>query len=190
MGSRKGSELPEAERWGGGSERQPGGIKILSKNDTKNGLDNRDHYSYKFCVVKSLIPAYNGTPFAVIVPGSVDALFIERKIPMDKNELYEKAEKAFNQAFELTKHSVKIISEKAGEAAHITKLMIEKASLEHRVTKKFAQIGSRVYESSAQGGSLQNQDSKIGQLIEETRQLDTQLSQVDAELTSERGKRK
>ena len=29
---------------GGGPEPQPGGMKTLSKTDTKNGLDNRSHY--------------------------------------------------------------------------------------------------------------------------------------------------
>ncbi len=109
---------------------------------------------------------------------------------MDKHELYQKAEKAFNQAFELTKHSVKIISEKAGEAAHITKLMIDKATLEHRVTKQFAQIGSRVYEKSAQGAGVSEQDGEIRNLIEETRRLDGQLSQVEAELEKELHRKK
>ena len=30
---------------GGGPEPQPGGMKTLSKTDTKNGLDNRGHYT-------------------------------------------------------------------------------------------------------------------------------------------------
>ena len=32
---------------GGGPEPQPGGMKTLSKTDTKNGLDNRGHYNKK-----------------------------------------------------------------------------------------------------------------------------------------------
>ena len=67
---------------------------------------------------------------------------------MDKKTLYDKAEKAINQAFEAAKQSVKVVSEKAGEAAHVTKLLIEKATLEHRVTKQFAQLGSRIYEKA------------------------------------------
>ena len=57
---------------------------------------------------------------------------------MDKQELYQKAEKALNQAFETAKKSIKVVSEKAGEAANITKLLVEKVTLEHRVSRRFA----------------------------------------------------
>ncbi len=110
---------------------------------------------------------------------------------MDKKTLYEKAEKAINQAFDATKQSVKVVSEKAGEAAYITKLLIEKATLEHRVTRQFAQLGSRVYEKSLrEGKSISPQDQEIRDLIEETKKLDVELSQVEAALEMERkGKR-
>ncbi len=107
---------------------------------------------------------------------------------MDKKELYQKTEKAINQAFELTKQSVKVLSEKAGEAAHITKLIIEKATLEHRVTKQFAQIGNRVYEQLSHGKEVPSEDVEIKRLIEETRQLDNELSKVENELARERKK--
>ena len=107
---------------------------------------------------------------------------------MDKKELYQKAEKAINHAFELTKHSVKVLSEKAGEAAHVTKLMIEKATLEHRVTKQFAQIGSRVYEEMSHGKTVAAEDAEMRRLIEETRQLDAELHQVEQELAREKKK--
>ena len=106
---------------------------------------------------------------------------------MDKKALYEKAERAFNQAFEATKQSVKLVSEKAGEAAHITKLLIEKVALEHRVTKKFAQIGSCVYEQFAEGDkALDLKDEKIQTLLEETKKLESELSQVESSLDREK----
>lgn len=109
---------------------------------------------------------------------------------MDKS-LYEKAEKAINQAFEATKHSVKVVSEKAGEAAQITRLLIEKAALEHKVSRKFAQLGSRIYEKSErQGETVSLEDAEIRNLIEETKQLDVALAQVEAELERERSARK
>src|SRR5947207_1176072 len=105
---------------------------------------------------------------------------------MDKNTLYEKAEKAINQAFETAKVSVKAMSEKAGEAANITKLLIEKAALEHKISRKFAELGSKVYEKVLRQGkpvSLSDYDMEI--LIEETRQLDVELAQVEAALKQE-----
>lgn len=106
---------------------------------------------------------------------------------MDKKTLYEKAEKAINQAFEVTKKSVRAVSEKAGEAAHITKLLIEKATLEHQVSKKFAEIGNRVYEkASREGKSISASDQTMKALIEETQKLDVELAQVEASLEKEK----
>ncbi|MCB9800059.1 MAG: hypothetical protein H6757_04810 [Candidatus Omnitrophica bacterium] len=109
---------------------------------------------------------------------------------MDKQTLYEKAEKAFNQAFEVAKQSAKVLGEKAGEAAHITKLMIEKAGLEHKVTKQFAQLGSRVYERASRSeGSLDLDDQVITDLIQETKELEGQLGKIEAALEAERSKK-
>lgn len=110
---------------------------------------------------------------------------------MDQKTLYEKAEKAINQAFETAKKSVKTVSEKAGEAAHITKLLIQKATLEHRVAKQFTQLGNRVYEKSLrEGKGVSAADPEIRDLIEETRKLDLELSQVEASLEQERKNKK
>ncbi len=105
--------------------------------------------------------------------------------------LYEKAEKAINQAFETAKHSVKVVSEKAGEAAQITRLLIEKATLEHRVSRKFAQLGSRTYEKAVRKGEkqLSFNDPDVQSLIEETKQLDIELAQVEGDLERERAKK-
>ncbi len=106
---------------------------------------------------------------------------------MKKNSIYEKAERAINQAFETAKYSVKAVSEKAGEAAHVTKLLIEKAKLEHRVSRQFAQLGNRIYEKALrEGKTLSLADKDIRSLIEETRKLDVELAQVEATLERER----
>ena len=105
---------------------------------------------------------------------------------MDTKPLYEKAEKAINQAFKLTKESVKMVSEKAGEAAQITKLLIEKVALEHRASKQFAKLGHQVYEKALrQGETISLKDSKFKDLIEETKKLDVELAQVEATLQEE-----
>jgi len=106
---------------------------------------------------------------------------------MDKKTIYEKAEKAINQAFDAAKKSVKAVSEKAGEAAHITKLLIEKTTLEHRVSRQFAQLGNRVYEKAArEGKGISLGDAEIKTLIEETKKLDLELAQVEASIEGER----
>lgn len=110
---------------------------------------------------------------------------------MDRDELYGKVEKAFNQAFEAAKQSIKVVSEKAGEAAHVTKLLIEKVSLEHKVSKKFAEIGSLVYETTEKKGeSLDLQGKGIRKLIEETKALDNELLRIETSLEQERKAKK
>ena len=110
---------------------------------------------------------------------------------MDKKELYDKAEKVLNQAFKSAKESVKMVSEKAGEAANVTKLLIEKATLEHQVTKQFAKLGNRIYEKTLrEGQSVSVNDPEIKNLVEETKKLDVELAQVEASLEQERKPRK
>ncbi len=106
---------------------------------------------------------------------------------MDKKTLYDKAEKAINQAFESAKQSAKVVSQKAGETAHLTKLLVEKMTLEHQVSKKFAKLGSRIYEKAVrEGKDISAGDDEISNLIEEARRLDLELSRVEAALEAER----
>ena len=110
---------------------------------------------------------------------------------MDRKVLYEKVEKALNQAFEATKQSAKVISEKAGEAAHLTKLHIEKATLEHKVSKKFAALGNKVFEQAVGGSkSISLDEPAIKALISETDQLEDELRKIESSIDSERRKKK
>src|SRR3989338_8704707 len=106
---------------------------------------------------------------------------------MDKRELYQKAEKIMNQALESAKHSAKVVKEKAGEETNITKLLIEKATLEHRVSKKFAELGHAVYEKSS---NAENQDlfkdKKIQGLLKEAKQIEDEIDRIEVNLKKER----
>lgn len=106
---------------------------------------------------------------------------------MDKKELYEKTEKALNQAFETAKQSVKVLSEKAGEAAQVTKLLIEKATLEHRINKKFTDLGHRVYDMASDGGkTVSLEEEAVQKVIAETKDFQKQLSEVESKIEAER----
>jgi len=108
---------------------------------------------------------------------------------VNKEEFLRNAEKALNQAFEAAKNSAKVVAEKAGEAAHVTKLLVDKVKLEHQVTKQFARLGGRVYEKAAREGEKELlQDTEIRDLVEETKKLEKELSQVEANLESEKRK--
>ena len=105
---------------------------------------------------------------------------------MDKQTLYDKAEKAINHAFEAAQQSVKVVSQKAGETAHITKLMIEKVALEHKVSKQFAKLGGHFYERvTREGKTLSSSDKDIQAYLEEAKKLDVELARIEAELKQE-----
>lgn len=105
---------------------------------------------------------------------------------MDNKDLYQKAEKALNQAFDAAKQSVKVVSEKAGEATHLTKLYIEKLSLEHKVNKKLTELGNSVYQQAVrEGKTVDLEEEKTKSIVAETKELDKELASVEATLQQE-----
>lgn len=106
---------------------------------------------------------------------------------MDRRELYVKSEKIINETFEAVKKYAKVVAVKTGEAAHITRLLIQKAGLEHQMTKAFSQLGSQVYQTTVrQGEKLEIEVPEIQKMLEEIKRLDTELGQVEAVLEKER----
>ncbi|MFA7255509.1 MAG: hypothetical protein WC133_05380 [Candidatus Omnitrophota bacterium] len=106
---------------------------------------------------------------------------------MDKKEFYAKSEKIINETFEVVKKYAKVVAEKTGEAAHVTRLLIQKATLEHQMAKAFSQLGSQVYHTTVrQGEKLDLAAAEIQKVFEELKKLDTELGQVEAVLEKER----
>jgi hypothetical protein len=106
---------------------------------------------------------------------------------MDKKEFYAKSEKIINETFETVKKYAKVVAEKTGEAAHVTRLLIQKATLEHQMAKGFSQLGSQVYQTTVrQGEKFELGASEVEKVIEEIKKLDTELGQVEAVLEKER----
>jgi len=106
---------------------------------------------------------------------------------MDKKEFYAKSEKIINETFETVKKYAKVVAEKTGEAAHVTRLLIQKATLEHQLAKAFSQLGSQIYQKSVrQGEAIELQAPEIQKILGEIKKLDTELGQVEAVLEKER----
>ncbi|MBU9889380.1 MAG: hypothetical protein KTQ49_05895 [Candidatus Omnitrophica bacterium] len=106
---------------------------------------------------------------------------------MDKNEFYKKSEKIINETFVKVKWYAKVAAEKAGEAAHTTNLLLQKLSLEHQLAKRLSQLGSKVYQEAVREGKVISlEDALVKKIVEETKQVDTQLAQVEALLEAER----
>ncbi len=106
---------------------------------------------------------------------------------MDKKEFYEKSEKIINETFDAVKKYAKVVAEKTGEAAHVTRLLIQKATLEHQMAKAFSQLGSQVYQKAVrQGDPIEAGSPEIQKVLGEIKKLDTELGQVEAVLEKER----
>lgn len=110
---------------------------------------------------------------------------------MDKKELYQKSEKIFNETFEAIKKYAKIVAEKTGEAASVTKLLIQKATLEHQIAKACSQLGSKIYDKAVRKGETFNlSDEDMKTIVDEIKKLEQQHADVETVLEKERSKLK
>lgn len=110
---------------------------------------------------------------------------------MDKKEFYEKSEKIINETFEVVKKYAKIVAEKTGEAANVTKLLIQKATLEHQLTQACSRLGSKVYEQAVKKGEpFSIEGAAFKTIIDEIKKLEQQHADVETVLAKERSKQK
>ena len=110
---------------------------------------------------------------------------------MDKKEFYQKSEKIINETFETIKKYAKIVAEKTGEAAHITKLLIQKAALEHQIAKACSQLGSKIYDKAVRKGeTFSLDDANLKTVVDEIKKLEQQHTDVETVLAKERSKQK
>ena len=106
---------------------------------------------------------------------------------MDKKEFYAKSEKIINETFDTVRKYAKVVAEKTGEAAHVTRLLIQKATLEHQIAKAFSQLGSLIYQKTVrQGEPIELETPEVQRVLGEIKKLDTEIGQVEAVLEKER----
>ncbi len=106
---------------------------------------------------------------------------------MDRKEFKETVEKALNQGFEAAKKSAAFVSKKVGEASRMTKLLARKLTLEHKIGKKFAELGHRVYDLTVREKTeIAGSDTEMSRLIEELKKMDEDLTGVESKLEEER----
>lgn len=110
---------------------------------------------------------------------------------MDKKEFYQKSEKIINETFEVVKKYAKIVAQKTGEAANVTKLLIQKAALEHQIAKACSQLGSKVYDQAVRKGeAFSLEEAGVKAVIGEIKKLEQQHADVETVLAKERSKQK
>jgi predicted double-glycine peptidase len=110
---------------------------------------------------------------------------------MDKKEFYAKSEKIINETFQMVKKYAKIVAKKTGEAASVTKLLIQKATMEHQIAKTCSRLGSKVYDRAVRKGETVNlEDPDLKAIIGEIRKLEDQYDDIEKVLETERNKLK
>lgn len=101
--------------------------------------------------------------------------------------LYERVVKAMEAGLEMAQKSVEALMGKAEDTAEVIKFRLEKARLEREISKKFAELGSKLYEKAVREGKDQGilQDAEVQSLIEDLKRMDRELAHIQARMEQE-----
>ena len=96
--------------------------------------------------------------------------------------LYERVVKGLELAFETAQKSFEVVMVKAEDTAEVIKFRLEKTRLEREISKKFAEVGSKLYEKAVREGREAGilQDPEVQNLIESLKRLDQELAHIQA----------
>ncbi len=103
---------------------------------------------------------------------------------------WDRVKEGLDKALEITRKSAKIITIKAGETAKITKLSVESMTLEHQMSKKFAELGNTTYQliKTKKEENLSEQ-LKVKKIVEDIKKLESQLNKTHKALEAEKKKK-
>jgi hypothetical protein len=101
--------------------------------------------------------------------------------------LYDRVVKGMEAALGTAQKSVEVLMEKAEDTAEVFKFRLEKARLEREISKKFAELGSKLYEKAVREGKEQGilQDAEVQSLIEDLKRMDRELAHTQARMERE-----
>jgi hypothetical protein len=96
--------------------------------------------------------------------------------------LYERVVKGLELAFETAQKSFEVVMVKAEDTAEVIKFRLEKTRLERDISKKFAELGSKLYEKAVREGKEAGilQDPEVQNLIDSLKRLDQELAHIQA----------
>jgi len=96
--------------------------------------------------------------------------------------LYDRVVKGMEVALETAQKSVEALMGKAEDTAEVIKFRLEKVRLEREISKKFAELGSKLYEKSVREGREEGilRDPEVQRLIETLKQMDRELAHIQA----------
>ena len=101
--------------------------------------------------------------------------------------LYDRVVKGMEAALSTAQKSVEMLMEKAEDTAEVIKFRLERARLEREISKKFAELGSKLYEKAVREGKEHEilQDAEVQSLIEDLKRMDRELAHTQARLERE-----
>jgi hypothetical protein len=101
--------------------------------------------------------------------------------------LYDRVVKGMEAALGTAQKSVEMLMGKAEDTAEVIRFRLEKARLERDISKKFAELGSKLYEKAVREGKEQGilQDSEVQGLIEDLKRMDRELAHTQARMEQE-----
>ena len=100
---------------------------------------------------------------------------------------WERVKAGMDKALEVSGKSAKILAQKAGETARITKLSVESMTLEHQMSKKFAELGNIIYgHARGKKKTAITSDLKAQKVIGEIKKLEDKLNNNHRALEKEK----
>jgi hypothetical protein len=101
--------------------------------------------------------------------------------------LYNRVAKGMEAALDKATKSVEAIMEKAEDTAEVIKVRLEKTRLERDIAKKFAELGSKLYEKAVREGREEGilQEPEVKALIEDLKRMDRELAHTQALMEQE-----
>jgi hypothetical protein len=94
--------------------------------------------------------------------------------------LWDRTKQAFEKTLEESRKASERAVETLGEAGETAKARVEKARLERKLFKLFAELGSRVFEqSSTTSGADLLQDARVKELLGEIGTLESEIEKLD-----------
>jgi hypothetical protein len=96
--------------------------------------------------------------------------------------LYDRVAKGMEVALDKASKSVEALMGKAEDTAEVIKFRLEKTRLEREIAKKFAELGSKLYEKAVREGKEAGilQDSEVEGLIEDLKRMERELAHAHA----------
>jgi hypothetical protein len=96
--------------------------------------------------------------------------------------LYDRVVKGMEVALGTAQKSVEVLMGKAEDTAEVIKVRMEKARLEREISKKFAELGSKLYEKAVREGKEEGilRESEVQDLIESLKRMDQELAHIQA----------